>query len=295
MVAGLPRTAPWASRLPALANLRNRSKLLRNLGERIGIAASRPLPEFRSDFFRDDEASAPPATRDVFLFADTFNRYFEPENLRAAVRVLHAAGYRAILPKAEPRPVCCGRTYLASGQIDRAKAEMLRLRTAFQGDIPVIGLEPSCLFTLRDELESLLPGAESRNLASRAMLLGEFLATEKPAMTLNPIAATAHVHGHCHQKSFNAFTPAIDALKQIPGLTVKPIASGCCGMAGSFGYQSETQAVSRAMAEAQLLPALRAAAPEDIIVADGTSCRHQIRDLGNREAIHSVRLLERAL
>jgi len=295
MVAGLPRTAPWASRLPVLANLRNRSKLLRNLGERIGISASRPLPEFRSDFFRDDEASAPPATRDVFLFADTFNRYFEPENLRAAVRVLRAAGYRAILPAAEPRPVCCGRTYLASGQIDRAKAEMLRLRAAFKGDIPVIGLEPSCLFTLRDELESLLPGAESRDLASRTMLIGEFLATEKPAMTLKPINATAHVHGHCHQKSFNAFTPAIDALKQIPGLTVKPIASGCCGMAGSFGYQSETQEVSRAMAEAQLLPAVRAAAPEDIIVADGTSCRHQIRDLGGREAIHSVRLLERAL
>jgi FAD/FMN-containing dehydrogenase/Fe-S oxidoreductase len=295
MVAGLPRTAPWASRLPALANLRNRSKLLRNLGEHIGISASRPLPEFRRDFFRDDEASAPPATRDVFLFADTFNRYFEPENLRAAVRVLRAAGYRAILPAAEPRPVCCGRTYLASGQVDRAKAEMLRLRAAFKGDIPVIGLEPSCLFTLRDELESLLPGAESRDLASRAMLIGEFLATEKPAMTLKPINATAHVHGHCHQKSFNAFTPAIDALKQIPGLTVKPIASGCCGMAGSFGYQSETQEVSRAMAEAQLLPAVRAAAAEDIIVADGTSCRHQIRDLGGREAIHSVRLLERAL
>ena len=295
MVAGLPRTAPWASRLPALANLRNRSKLLRNLGEKIGIAASRPLPEFRSDFFRDDEASAAPATRDVFLFADTFNRYFEPENLRAAVRVLRAAGYRAILPPAEPRPVCCGRTYLASGQVDRAKAEMLRLRAAFKGDIPVIGLEPSCLFTLRDELESLLPGAESRDLASRAMLIGEFLATERPAMALKPINAIAHVHGHCHQKSFNAFTPAIDALKQIPGLTVKPITSGCCGMAGSFGYQSETQEVSRAMAEAQLLPAVRAAAAEDIIVADGTSCRHQIRDLGGREAIHSIRLLERAL
>jgi FAD/FMN-containing dehydrogenase/Fe-S oxidoreductase len=299
LVAELPRYAPWASRLPTLANLRNKSTLLRRLGERAGFAAGRPLPEFRADAFRDEEAASPPATRDVFLLADTFNRYFEPENLRAAIRVLRAAGIRAILPtppaNTGARPICCGRTYLSSGNIARAEAEMRRLRTALQGDIPVIGLEPSCLFTLRDELESVLPGAQSRDLASRAMLLGEFLASEKPAMHLNPIAATAHVHGHCHQKSFGAFTPGLDALKQIPELSVKPIASGCCGMAGSFGYQSETQDTSRAMAEAQLLPAIRASAPTDIIVADGTSCRHQIRDLGQREAIHSVRLLDRAL
>ena len=295
LVAELPRYAPWASRVPALANLRNRSKLLRQLGERVGFAASRPLPEFRGDAFRDSEADAPPATRDVFLLAVTFNRNFEPENLRAAIRVLRAAGFRAILPKSSGRPVCCGRTYLASGQVAQAEAEMRRLRAAFTGDVPVIGLEPSCLFTLRDELESVLPGQESRDLASRAMLLGEFLAHEKPAMQLKPIAATAHVHGHCHQKSFNAFTPALDALKQIPDLTVQPITSSCCGMAGSFGYQSETQDASRAMAELGLLPAVREAAASDIIVADGTSCRHQIRDLGGREAIHSVRLIERAL
>jgi Fe-S oxidoreductase len=295
LVAELPRYAPFASRLPALANLRNRSDMLRKLGERVGFAASRPLPEFRSDAFRDAEAAAAPATRDVFLLADTFNRYFEPENLRAAIKVLRAAGFRAVLPAASAGPICCGRTYLASGQIPRAEAKMRRLRTAFAGDMPVIGLEPSCLFTLRDELESVLPGPESRDLASRAMLLGEFLASEKPAMPLNPIAATAHVHGHCHQKSFGAFAPSLDALKQIPELTVKPITSSCCGMAGSFGYQSETQDASRAMAEASLLPAVRAAAASDIIVADGTSCRHQIRDLGGRKAIHSVRLIERAL
>ncbi len=295
LVAGLPLYAPFASRVPALANLRNRSGLLRRMGERIGFSADRPLPEFRSDRFVDSEADAPPATRDVFLFADTFNRYFEPENLRAAIRVLRAAGLRAVMPKSTARPICCGRTFLAAGDIGRAEAEMRRLRTALAGDIPVIGLEPSCLFTLRDELESLLPGAESRDLASRAMLLGEFLAQEKPAMALKPLNTTAHVHGHCHQKSFGAFTPSLDALKQIPGLMVKPINSGCCGMAGSFGYQSETQDVSRAMAEAGLLPAIRTAAADDVIVADGTSCRHQIRDLGGRQAIHSVHLLDRAL
>lgn len=295
LVAELPRYAPYAARVPGLANARNGSALLRRLGERVGFSAARPLPAFRADAFRDSEAEAGPATRDVFLLADTFNRYFEPENLRAAIRVLRAAGIRAILPQSGSRPVCCGRTYLASGQMGRAEAEMRRLRAALEGDIPVIGLEPSCLFTLRDELEQVLPGAESRDLAGRAMLLGEFLASEKPAMALKPVAGTAHVHGHCHQKSFGAFTPGLDALKQIPGLTVKPIASGCCGMAGSFGYQAETQELSRAMAEAGLLPAVRGAGAEDVIVADGTSCRHQIRDLGGREAIHSVRLLERAL
>ena len=295
LVGELPRYAPWASRLAWLANLRNRSKLLRRLGERVGISADRPLPAFRSDPFADREADAPAALRDVYLLADTFNRYFEPENLRAAIVVLKAAGYRAVMPKSTGRPVCCGRTYLASGQVARAEVEMRRLRESMLGDLPVIGLEPSCLFTLRDELESVLPGPESRNLAARAMLLGEFLAREKPALALQPVAAVAHVHGHCHQKSFGAFTPALDVLKQIPGLDVRPIASGCCGMAGSFGYQSETQPVSRTMAEAGLLPAVRAAGASDIIIADGTSCRHQIRDLGQRHAIHSVRLLQMSI
>jgi Fe-S oxidoreductase len=157
----------------------------------------------------------------------------------------------------------------------------------------VVGLEPSCLFTLKDEFPSLLPGAAARDLAGRALLLGEFLAGV--TLPLKPLAATAHVHGHCHQKSFGAFLPALAALRRVPELAVRPIASSCCGMAGSFGYQSETQDVSRAMAEANLLPAVRAAAAEDIIVADGTSCRHQIRDLSGRVALHSVRVLERAL
>ena len=295
LVAELPRYAPFAAMLPVLANLRNRSGSLRRLGDRVGFAPERDLPEFRADRFRDREAASATGARDVYLLADTFNRYFEPNNLRAAITVLSAAGYRAIMPKSTGRPVCCGRTYLASGQVDRAAGEMRRLRDALPGDLPVIGLEPSCLFTLRDELESVLPGQQSRDLGARAMLLGEFLAREKPALDLKPVAGIAHVHGHCHQKSFGAFAPGLDALRQIPQLEISPIASGCCGMAGSFGYQSETQDASRAMAEADLLPAVRAAAPGDVIVADGTSCRHQIRDLGGREAVHSVQLLRRSL
>ena len=159
----------------------------------------------------------------------------------------------------------------------------------------MIGLEPSCLLTLRDEYRSLLPGAETEALASRAFLFSEFLAREKPDLPLRPLPATTLVHGHCHQKSFGAFPTMLAMLKRIPELAVTPIASSCCGMAGAFGYQAETQAESRAMAEAGLLPAVRKSATDDILVADGTSCRHQIRDLAGREAIHSVRLLDRAL
>ncbi len=292
LIAGIPAIAPWAARMPALFNLRNRVPLLRALGERIGLAAARPLPEWQANPFRDHEADGP--TGDVILFADTFNRAFEPEILRDALTVLHAAGKKVAIPTTD-RPLCCGRTYLAAGQIDRARAEASRTLAALQGDAPVIGLEPSCLFTLKDEFPSLLPGPESRALADRVMLLGEYLAREKPALPFHPLNATAHVHGHCHQKSFGAFAPGIAALKQIPGLTVKPIASGCCGMAGAFGYQSETQEISRTMAESGLLPAIRAATPDDLIIADGTSCRHQIADLANRPAIHSVTLMARAL
>jgi Fe-S oxidoreductase len=199
------------------------------------------------------------------------------------------------MPQAGGRPLCCGRTWLAAGMIDRARAEARRTLAACAGDLPVVGLEPSCVMTLRDEFSSLLPGAAADSLAGRAVLLSEFLAQAQPALTLRPIDAVAHIHGHCHQKAFGAFPDALAALRRVPELTVRPIASSCCGMAGVFGYQAETQAVSHAMAEAGLLPAIRAAAPADIIVADGTSCRHQIADLSGRTAIHSVRLLDRAI
>ncbi|MGE0222164.1 MAG: FAD-binding and (Fe-S)-binding domain-containing protein [Acetobacteraceae bacterium] len=299
LIAELPRIGPVASRLPGIANLRNHLPPLQWLGERVlGLAADRSLPAWRSDWFRDSEAEAGAPARSrgaVYLLADTFNRYFEPENLRAAIRVLAAAGYRAIVPPTRGRPLCCGRTFLAAGMVEKAREEARRTMKRLAGDIPVLGLEPSCLMTLRDEFRSLLPGAESAVLADRAMLLSEFLAREKPDLGLNPVPGTVHVHGHCHQKSFGAFPDALAALRMIPKLAVKPIASSCCGMAGSFGYQAETQDVSKAMAEASLLPAVRAVPSHDFVVADGTSCRHQIRDLSGREVMHSVRMLERAL
>jgi len=299
LVAELPRYAPWAARFSGLANLRNRIGLLRRLGERIGIAAGRPLPAWSNRPFRSDDLLPGHTGRtgericgpnQVFLFADTFNRYFEPENLRAAVRVLRAAGFEPVLPQGR---LCCGRTYLSAGLVEKARAEARRTLAALAGSMPVIGLEPSCLLTLRDEFTALLPGAEADSLAARAMLIGEFLEKHAPHFTPGRVAAIAHVHGHCHQKAFAA--ESLGMLGRVPGLTVKPIQSACCGMAGTFGYQSETQETSHAMAEAALLPAVRAAAADDWIIADGTSCRHQIKDLGGRTAVHSVRLLDHAL
>ena len=286
MVGHLPRYAPVAARLSGLANLRNRVPALRRLGERVGIAADRPLPAWRRDWFRDGGRSG-----DVWLFADTFNRWFEPENLRAAERVLLAAG----VEPASPGHICCGRTYLAAGMVDRARAEARRTIAALAGGRPVVGLEPSCLLTLRDEYPALLPGPEADDLAGRSFLLSEYLERHAPGLALHAVEGVAHVHGHCHQKAHGAFPDALASLRRVPGLDVRSIESSCCGMAGAFGYGVETQDTSRAMAELSLLPAVRGAAEDDWIVADGTSCRHQIRDLAGREAVHSVRVLDQAL
>ncbi len=303
LISALPRYAPLAARLAPLANLRNRSAILAWIGERaLGISARRRLPAFRSDFFRDSEADGGSAAEGgkVWLLADTFNRYFEPANLRATLRVLAAGGWHAEVarPTADDgvrRPLCCGRTWLAAGLIDQARAEARRLLRALAGDRPVLGIEPSCLLTLRDEIPALLPGPEARGLAGRALLVSEFLAREKPPLRLATRTGSALVHGHCHQKSFGAFPAVLSVLRTIPGLEVRPIAASCCGMAGAFGYQVETEATSRAIAALGVLPAVAAAGATDIVIADGTSCRHQIADLAGREAIHSMRLVSESL
>lgn len=299
IIAELPRWAPWAARLPEVANARDIIPGLAGLSERmLGLAAGRSLPKFRRDVFRDREAVTAGPRQEVLLFADTFNRYYEPDVLRDAVAVLGHAGYRVRPAQAaEGRPLCCGRTYLAAGLVDRAREEARRtLEALSHSDAPVVGLEPSCLTTLRDEFISLLPGEASRRLSERAFLATEFLAKEDAPLPLHGVQASrAHIHGHCHQKAFGAFPAAVKTLRRIPGLEVTPIASSCCGMAGSFGYEAKNLEVSKAMAELSLIPAVRAAPDEDLIVADGTSCRHQIRDLSRREALHSIQVLARAV
>jgi Fe-S oxidoreductase len=284
---------------PALFNVREWVPGARRLGERLlGFAASRALPRFRADAFHDWELPEPTGRDgEVILLPDLFNRYFEPENLRAAIRVLRAAG--AVPTIARPprgmRPLDTGRTWLAAGMVKEARAELSRtLAVLSRFDAPILGIEPSCLLTLRDEASALLPGDATRAVAARALLLSEWLAREKLRLPLNPLPGTARVHGHCHQKSFGVFGHALSALRAIPGLDVQPISSSCCGMAGAFGYDAANQEASRAMAGLSLLPAL-AAAPAALFVADGFSCRHQIADLAGRRALHSVRMLEMAL
>jgi Fe-S oxidoreductase len=307
LVGYLPHYAGLASRLAPLANWRNNSPLLRGLLERIaGISAQRALPAWRRDVFTSDgEAIGPADGREVVLFADTFNRVYERENLEAALRVLVAGGYRVHIPKPADggRPLCCGRTFLSAGLVDHARTELDRLVATYAPfaarGVPVVGLEPSCLLTLRDELLSLRSDETAKTISAHALLFEEFLVREAGAghlvLPLGPIAGKALVHGHCHQKSFGAFKPVEQVLRLIPDLNVEIIESSCCGMAGAFGYGADTYHASIDMAELSLLPAVRRADAAALIVADGTSCRHQIKDGTNRAALHVARVLAMSL
>ncbi|OZI16252.1 FAD-binding and (Fe-S)-binding domain-containing protein [Bordetella genomosp. 7] len=315
MVATLPRWAPWASRVPFLLNLRDALPGLARLSERLlGFSAQRTLPQWSSDVFTRHAKSADSNTADVVLFADTFNNYFEADNARAAQQVLQAAGYRVHVAApapgdAEPRrPLCCGRTYLAAGMVDQARAEARRVVNALQPfverGVPIVGLEPSCLLTLRDEFLVMGLGDDAQALSRHAYLFEEFLSTELKAGRLNlklkPLPQKrALLHGHCHQKAFDAVRPVQQILGLIPELKVELIESSCCGMAGSFGYEASHYDTSMKMAELSLLPAVRNAGADTLLVADGTSCRHQIAD-GTRadarmKAEHVARVLHRAL
>ncbi|MFZ2160296.1 MAG: FAD-linked oxidase C-terminal domain-containing protein, partial [Bradyrhizobium sp.] len=307
LVGYLPRYAALASRFAPLANLRNNSPLLRKLFEKFaGISTRRALPEWRRDVFRSDaEAVGPADGREVVLFADTFNRAYERENLDAALRVLVAGGYRVHIPKPvdNGRPLCCGRTFLSAGLIDQARAELDRLVATYAPfaarGVPIIGLEPSCLLTLRDELLSLRSDDTAMSISAHALLFEEFLVREAEAgrlqLPLGPVAAKTIVHGHCHQKSFGAFKPVEKVLRLVPDLNVEIIESSCCGMAGAFGYAAETFQASMEMAELSLLPAVRRADAATLVVADGTSCRHQIKDGAGRGALHVARVLAMSL
>ncbi|MGY6635478.1 MAG: FAD-binding and (Fe-S)-binding domain-containing protein [Alkalilacustris sp.] len=305
LVGWLPRYAPIAARLPWLANARDTIPGLARLLERpTGFAAERRLPRWSSDPFRDAEAGSALAEADVILWADTFNRWFEPENLRAAVAVLRAAGRKvAVAGAGDSRPLCCGRTYLSAGMVDQARHEARRLLAAvgpaIARGVPVVGLEPSCLLTLRDELPALIPGAEADRLADLALMFEEYIAREADAGTLD-LALRApsgpiYLHGHCHQKAHDVMPAVNRALALLPDAQVSMIESSCCGMAGAFGYGADTVEVSRKMAELSLLPAVRAAPEGALVVADGTSCRHQIADGAGRAPLHVARLFEMCL
>ena len=253
----------------------------------------------------DSAHSALSGDSDVVLFTDTFTTWFEPENARAAVRVLEAAGYRvraAAPPPGERRPLCCGRTFLAAGLVEDARQELARTLAALapfiERGVPIVGLEPSCLLTFRDE--ALVLGFEREAGDARFVLFEELIAGAAADsgldLRLRPLPARrALLHGHCHQKAFGVMPALESTLRLVPDLEVETVASSCCGMAGAFGYEAANYDTSMAMGELDLLPAVRAADRHTIIVAGGTSCRHQIADGTVRDARHVATVLEQAL
>ncbi|MDH3735051.1 MAG: FAD-binding protein, partial [Gemmatimonadota bacterium] len=313
-LASLPRLARWISRVPTFANMRNHAGPFAALIDgTLELASDRPLPRWAPRPFapprKQREAAAhDPATaarkgRRVVVFVDTFTRYFEPENAYAAARVLQAAGYSVQYAERPGRPVCCGRTYLNAGLVEEARAEMDRLVQVLlpfaDRGIPIIGLEPSCLLTLRDELLAVRPGDAADRIAVHGWLFSEFIAEEcLDRLTFenqDERTSQALVHGHCHEKAFGAAESTLQALGAVPGLEAAAIPAGCCGMAGSFGYEAEHAELSRTIGELDLAPAIREAAETTCLIANGTSCRHQIRDLTGRDAVHLAVALDRAL
>ena len=315
VTAYLPRYAPIARHLAPMINLRNRVAGLAALGEKlVGMSRRRTLPAWRRDIYRPAPEPAVPASsggREVALFTDCFSRYFEPENACATRRVLEAGRY-TVREDTSSRPLCCGRTFLSAGLVDQAREELTRLVEALgplaERGVPIVGIEPSCLLTLRDELPVVVAGVSGGGvdaaavaaIARQAVLLEELVAGEHRrgalALALRDAGPRqAFVHGHCHQKALGAMPDVVAALRLVPGLAVQVIESSCCGMAGGFGYEAEHHEISMRMAERSLLPAVRAAPPGALIVADGTSCRHQIADGAGRSAVHVARVLESAL
>ena len=305
LVAHLPRYARWLAPLQplvtGLTRLPGAAALVQSL---TGFDARRPLPRLTRSW-RASFAPSPGEGRPVVLFADTFNNWYEPANLEAARRVLEATGHRVESPAGSGgRALCCGRTYLTAGLVDEARAEALRTMEALvahlEAGTPIVGLEPACLFTFRDEYAAMFPGDARAKRLANARLVDEYLAARITAGEIVPPWRNAgsdatreiRVHGHCHQKAFDTFGATLELLRTLPGTRVEPIESSCCGMAGSFGH--EHYDVSMKMAEASLLPAVRAA-PGAAIAAAGTSCRQQIAHGAGRVAKHPIVLLAEAL
>lgn len=314
LLASLPAWAPRAARLAPLLNLRDRIPGLAALSGRLLGLAPRPLPRWRGDTFlrsRPVPLAEPPGEGpEVLLFADCFHNHFEPDTLHAAAAVLGRAGCRigpALPAPGDPeprRPLCCGRSYLATGLVDEARAEARRtaaaLVPALERGAFVVGLEPACLLTMRDEFRALGLGEAAARLSDEALLFEEFLVRQQAAargrLALSAVPWTrALLHGHCHQHAFDAMAPVRQVLSWVPGLELLAAPAGCCGMGDGAGYRADHHTMSMRMAELGLLPAARTAQPSTVIVADGFGCRRQVADGAGREALHVARVLEAAL
>jgi Fe-S oxidoreductase len=305
IVGHLPRYASWAQRLQPMLSLAQKLPGADAAMNAMGFDPRRPLPRWHRSWLSREPSPGPSrrqAHREVVLFADTFNNWWEPSALDDALAVLRATGHQVVTPKGpRGRALCCGRTYLAVGMVEEARAEAERtlagLRPWLERGVPVVGLEPSCILGFRDEYAALFPNDATAQLLSKAKLIDEYLIDEGLPLPWKSAAArleSIHVHGHCHQKAFGTFSATVELLKTLPGADVRAIESSCCGMAGAFGHETGHYDVSMKMAELALLPAVRAAG-DATIVASGTSCRQQIVDGTGRTALHPVSVLARHL
>jgi Fe-S oxidoreductase len=293
-----PRTANFFSRAPGF------SHLLRSL---LNLPSERKLPRFakysfqswvnarKSSATRDlrSETAAAANDRRVILWPDTFTNYFHPEAGRAALEVLEGAGFQVTVPQSH---FCCGRPLYDFGMLDRAKEYLARimqgLGTEIDAGVPIVVLEPSCASVFRDELRGLFPqDARAARLRDQTFLLSQFLRSRgyQPPQLHRKVL----LHGHCHHKALMTLTDE-EALLRSMGVELKSPDSGCCGMAGSFGFERDKYQISRAIGERVLLPAVREAAPETLIVSDGFSCREQIAQLAGRRAFHLAEILKLA-
>jgi FAD/FMN-containing dehydrogenase/Fe-S oxidoreductase len=302
----VPWTARLAARAPRLANGLARAPVVAGLAKRLaGVAPQRDVPAVAAETFtrwfrrragdRGPPGSSPGAggRRPVLLFPDTFTDHFHPAAGRAAVQVLEAAGFAVRVPE---RPLCCGRPLYDFGMLDLAKRQLRRiLRTLgpeADAGVPVVVLEPSCLAAFRDELPNLLPGEGARRLAGRAVSLAELLAGD--GWQPPSVGGRAIVQGHCHQQAVVGMDRDLELLAAA-GVDAELLDAGCCGMAGAFGFEAGHYEVAVAVGERRLLPAVRAAAPDTVVLTDGFSCRTQVEQATGRRPLHLAELLAGAL
>lgn len=298
MVGRIYDWAPLVSRMPGIVNyVAGRTRFGMLMKRAAGVHPRRPLPKFARQTFRDWFARRSRngrAGREVLFFTDTFTNFFEPGVAIAAVGVLESAGFRVSIA---PKYVCCGRPLYDQGMLDEAKQRLVDVMRVLgpyaERGVAIVGVEPGCILTFRDELPKLFPKERrARLLAENSFMLDEFLAREAPDFAPPAFAGHALYHGHCHQRAIAGTDKEVALLKRVPGLEVQVLDSGCCGMAGAFGYEEHHYDMSRALAARVLVPAIQAAGPDAIVITDGFSCRSQIRHFcpGTR-VLHAAQVL----
>jgi Fe-S oxidoreductase len=283
-----------------LVNITTQLPFLRDIAKvAAGIPSQRSIPAFAPQTFKSWFRRHQPRHPDgplVVLWPDTFNNYFLPNTAKAAVDVLETAGFRVELPEGN---LCCGRPLYDFGMLDRAEDLLLRILDALapeiEAGVPIVGLEPSCVAVFRDELCNLFPNDErARRLSRQTFLLSEFLESYQDLIPLPRLERQAIVHGHCHHKSVLKMN-AEEAVLSRMGLDCQAPSPGCCGMAGSFGFEDDKYDVSMAIGELELLPAVRKAPPDWLVIANGFSCREQIAQGTDRQALHLAEVLQMAI